>query len=68
MVGTNITLTEPDIENDECQMCSVRDDIENLLIDCVIANKIVFPINQINYMKCNEMVFCWAREKIRTIL
>ena len=47
------------IENDEYQMCSVRDDIEHPLIDCVIAKhtwQTAFPIFQINYMKCNEVV------------
>ena len=56
------------IENDECQMCSVRDDIEHLLIDCVIAKyiwQIVFPILQLNYMKCNEVVIFGQEDKMK---
>ena len=56
------------IENDECQMCSVRDDSEHLLIDCVIAKHIwqtSFPILQLNYRKCNKVVIFGQEDKMK---
>lgn len=58
-------------DNDDCSLCTTKDDIRHLLVDCLISRfvwKSVFDVLEINLENCEQVVLFGHTDRIKNIV